>query len=344
MVGDHGNPAFRDVSTRPHATLTRRAVLAVAVAAGLAATVGPAPNAFASSRVRRMSVSTATPRLGFGIATPGGPLASAEIDEVTQFAGEAPRLVMLYKDFRQAPPAQEIQAALDRGMHPIVTWEPWVWGGGLEQPEYSMARIAAGGFEDYLYQWGVALAPFGSNVTLRFAHEMNGNWYPWCPGVNGTTRDDYIAAWHRVYGVVTSTGATPRWMWAPNAPYPGSTPLETIYPGDRVVDVLGLDAYNFGTSQSWTSWQSPAATFEPGLEALRAVAPTRSIVISETASSESGGSKPVWIGEAIAYLDAQADVDAFVWFHFLKESDWRINSSAESAAAFNNALQSRSRF
>jgi len=280
-------------------------------------------------------------RLEFGVATPGGPLDTAGMDEVARVAGEAPGLVLVYKDFRQPAPLAEVQACLARSARPVITWEPWAWGGGLQQPEYSLARIAAGYFDGYLRSWATALAPYGSGVTIRFAHEMNGNWYPWCPGVNGTTAADYLAAWRRIHAIFAANGAHPLWMWAINDPYPGSVPLASVYPGNTVVDQLGLDSYNFGTSQSWSAWKSPSQVFAPGLSGLRGLGTGKRIIVSETASSELGGSKSGWIRDAIPYLDAQADVDAFIWFHFLKETDWRINSSRASNYAFRKALAVR---
>ncbi|WP_120522074.1 glycoside hydrolase family 26 protein [Arthrobacter celericrescens] len=315
---------FPDVS-RP---VTRRAALGVVGAVGLAAaTAGHA--------------SAAAPQLAFGVATPGGPLDAAGLNEVTRLAGEAPRLILLYKDFQQQAPVAEVQACLNRGARPVITWEPWVTSGGLQQPGYSPARIAAGYFDSYLRSWATALAPFGNQVTIRFAHEMNGDWYPWCPGVNGTTAEDYIAAWRRVHTVFTVNGARPQWMWSVNDPYFGSVPLSSVYPGSDVVDQLALDSYNFGTSQGWSAWKTPSQVFAPGLDALRALGTGKRIIISETASSELGGSKPNWIRDAIPYLDAQPDVEAFIWFHLLKETDWRINSSKASAGSFKKALAAR---
>lgn len=310
------------------APISRRTLLGAAGALGVAAaTAGSAP--------------AAVPQLVFGVATPGGPLDVAGMDEVARLAGESPRLVLIYKDFRQAVPLAEVQASLARGARPVITWEPWAWGGGLQQPAYALSRIAAGYFDAYLRSWATALAPYGNRVTIRFAHEMNGNWYPWCPGVNGTTAADYLAAWRHIHAVFAANAARPKWMWAVNDPYPGSVPLASVYPGNTVVDELGLDSYNFGTSQSWSTWKSPSQVFAPGLSGLRALGTGKRITISETASSELGGSKPAWIRDGIAYLDAQPDVDAFIWFHFRKETDWRINSSGSSAYAFRKALAAR---
>ena len=42
------------------------------------------------------------------------------------------------------------------------------------------------------------------------------------------------------------------------------------------------------------------------------------IVIAETASAESGGSKAEWARALFGFLAAQPDVAAVIWFNFLK--------------------------
>ncbi|ABK02269.1 Beta-mannanase-like protein [Arthrobacter sp. FB24] len=285
-------------------------------------------------------VSTAA--LRFGVATAGGPLASAELDEVARLAGESPSSVLFYKDFLQAPPIAEMNAVRARGAVPLVTWEPWAWGGGLTQPAYALDRIAAGDFDAYITQWGQALASWAQPVQLRFAHEMNGNWYPWAEGVNGNQSGDYVQAWRHVHDVVAATGASNvSWVWSPNVPYFGSTDLAGLFPGAGYVDSVALDGYNWGTSASWSSWTSPQDLFAPGIAQLRTLAPGLPILIAETASAEAGGSKAQWNTDLVSYLAAQPDVVGFVWFHLQKETDWRINSSEASATAFSAALAAR---
>nr|WP_077488383.1 glycosyl hydrolase [Sinomonas mesophila] len=308
---------------------------------------GTVPVTAATSRDRATASFTVTPaaappRLAFGVANPGGPLASAELNEVTALAGEAPSLIMLYKDFQQAPPLAELDAARARGAVPLLTWEPWTWGGGVDQPAYSLDNVTAGTFDAYITSWGNALASWGEPVKLRFAHEKNGNWYPWSEGVNGNEAGDYAAAWRHVHDVVSATGATNvEWVWSPNVPYAGSTPLAGLYPGGAYVDTVALDGYNWGTSQPWSAWTSPQSLFGQGLSELRILAPGKPIIVAETASAEAGGSKATWITDLVAYLNAQPDVIGFVWFHYAKEVDWRINSSRSAADAFTAALAAR---
>ena len=282
------------------------------------------------------------PRLRFGVSTPGGPTAAAELDAVTATAGEAPTVVLSYADFTRELDVAGLETVTARGAVPLVTWEPWRAGAGVQQPAYALDRITAGDFDPYLRRWAQGLRDFGRPVMLRFAHEMNGSWYPWSEGVNGNGPGDYVAAWRHVHAVVESVG-TPNvsWVWSPNVPYTGSVPLTGLYPGAATVDVVALDGYNFGTSQAWSSWVQPEALFAPGLEQLRALAPGLPVIVAETASTELGGSKAEWISQLFGYLSAQADVTAVVWFDHLKETDWRLASSPESAAAVRQALLAR---
>ncbi|MFT2708086.1 glycoside hydrolase family 26 protein [Clavibacter zhangzhiyongii] len=327
---------------RPATTL----LLGLALTAGIltaaspasAATRGAAPAVGAASAAPTVSDA----RLRFGVATPGGPTAGGELDQVAAQVGESPSIVLSYADFSQAPPIAALDAVAARGAESLLTWEPWRAGGGRDQPTFSNASIAAGDHDAYLRAWGSQLAAWGGPVSLRYAHEMNGDWYPWAEGVNGNAPGSYAAAWQHVHDVVVAEGATNvRWVWTPNVPYAGSTALAGLYPGDAYVDVVGLDGYNWGTGVAGFAWVSPADLFGPGIARLRAIAPGKPIVIAETASSEIGGSKAAWDRDLVAFLQAQPDVAAFVWFDMDKEADWRIGSSESSATAFRDALAAR---
>jgi beta-mannanase len=316
----------------------------VSTAAGRdSATAGGEPVMMAARTKTTTLPPMSSDALRFGVSTPGGPLAGSELDAVATLVNENPSIVMSYKDFSQATPIADLNAVDARGATSLITWEPWLWSGnGANQPAYALDRITAGDFDTYIQQWGTALASWGKPVMLRFAHEMNGNWYPWAESANGNQAGDYVAAWRHVHDVVAATGATNvQWVWSPNVPYWGSTALSGLYPGAGYVDVVSLDGYNWGTAASWSSWTSPSALFGEGLTALRSLAPGKPIMVSETASAEAGGSKADWNTALVSYLAAQSDVTALVWFHHNKEVDWRINSSISSANAMAAALAAR---
>lgn len=297
-------------------------------------TAGPAPATPAAPAI-------SSARLRLGLSTPGGPTANGELDAASSTLGESPSIVMSHVDFTHPAPIAGIQSVAARGADSLITWEPWQGGAGVDQPAYANARIIAGDQDAYIRSWGADLAKYGKPVYLRFAHEMNGNWYPWSDGVNGNAPGSYVQAWKHVRDLVVAQGATNvKWVWSPNVPYPGSTDLASLYPGADSVDVVALDGYNWGSAPG-QRWTEPAALFGPGIDRLRAIAPGKPLIVGEVASSEDGGSKSAWNRDLVSYLQAQPDVLGFVWFDFRKEEDWRIDSSATSAASLRDALALR---
>ncbi|MBF4621861.1 glycoside hydrolase family 26 protein [Clavibacter sp. VKM Ac-2542] len=321
-------------------TPTTAAPTPATTSAPTSTSTGTAPGSTAGSTASTApAISSA--RLRLGLSTPGGPTANGELDAASATLGESPSIVMSHVDFTHPAPIAGIQSVAARGADSLITWEPWHGGAGVDQAAYTNARIIAGDQDAYIRSWGADLAKYGKTVYLRYGHEMNGNWYPWSDGVNGNASGSYVQAWKHVHDLVVAQGATNvKWVWSPNVPYPGSTDLASLYPGADQVDVVALDGYNWG-AVAGQRWTAPADLFGPGIAQLRAVAPGKPLIIGEVASSETGGSKAAWDKDLVAYLQAQPDVLGFVWFDFQKEADWRIDSSAASAAALRDALALR---
>ena len=62
----------------------------------------------------------------------------------------------------------------------------------------------------------------------------------------------------------------------------------------------------------------------------------RPVIISEFASTEIGGSKAAWITDVKEQIQSGAypKLVAAIWFNENKETDWPIESSASSLAAY----------
>ncbi len=285
-----------------------------------------------------------TVALGAYIAqAPGDP---SRIDAYTTMVGAAPAIVMWYQDW--ATPGNsafdpiKMNAVASRGAMPMITWEPWDAAGGVTQPAYSLGATIAGAHDAFLQQWARAAAAWRKPFYVKFAHEMNGNWYPWAAGVNGNTAAQYSAMWNHVRAIFTQQGATNvRWVWSPNVIYDGSTPLTQIYPGDAAVDWVGMDGYNFGTSQSWSQWTTFANVFGPSYAALTRMS-GKPVMIGETASSEVGGNKATWITQGFLsdVPNRFPRLGAIIWFDESKETDWRVNSSSAALTAFRTVATS----
>lgn len=300
------------------------------IVVALAVTIAAAPGCATSD-------ADTTHRLAWGAYLPALDAAQfAAVDAVGTSVTYLHRFVAL----TQPVPTAELDAIAGREATALITIEPWEPAAGVNQPEYSLARIADGAFDTDLRRWGAALASWGEPVLVRFGHEMNGSWYPWAIGVNGNTADDYRRAWTHMRTVIRDAGATNvSFVWAPNVVVGGVAGFADAYPGADQVDVLGLDGYNWGDGQGFT-WTSPADLFTSSLTALRELPGEHPILISEVGCADDPDTsrKATWITDLLSMLAEQPRVTGVVWFQVDKERDWRFDSSTASAAAFSDAL------
>ena len=317
MSGSHRVGRVRSVSAAVAAALAVSATSAVA---------GAAP----------VSASTAA-GCWYGIAAPGLPTDASTVTALSSALGQAPAVAAFYDQWATATDfaATAASGLVADGYTPEVTWEPWDPTAGVTQPAYSLAAISSGSFDTYITRWAKQIRSWGHPLRLRFAQEANGNWYPWAEGVNGNGPGSYVAAWRHVHSIFARQKVTNvTWIWSPNVPYTGSTALSELYPGDTYVDEVALDGYNWGTTQTWSSWQSFSQVFGPGLAQLAALT-SRPATLGEVASTEIGGDKASWITDMFTQLQqSYPAVRGFVWFDFDKETDWRIDSSTTSEQAF----------
>lgn len=324
----------------PHVLGPRRAsALAVGLSLLLGASLAVSLNA-SPADARPARHAKPAPALVFGVAMPGVPDDLTGLATVTTELGQAPGSVVWYDAWsRNADfPTDGARRIAATGAVPEITWEPWDPALGTDQPAYALDRITAGDFDGYLTRWARQIRAYRQPVVVRFAHEMNGNWYPWSEQVNGNGPGDSVAAWRHVVQIFTANHAgNVIWKWSPNVPYEGSTDLASLYPGDRYVDQVALDGYNWSTLQPWSTWQSFAEIFAPGLAQLRALT-ARPVYIGETGCPEIGGDKAAWVSDMFATLRAHPEIRGLTWFDFDKETDWRLDSSAPTLAAFRAGL------
>jgi hypothetical protein len=280
-------------------------------------------------------------RRHFGVATASNGWNNAELAHVANVTGARPSLVLHYLGFPEELQPQQLQTVAEWGAMPFLTWEPFDWRAHpvTSQPDYALRRITEGRFDAYLTRTARALKAFDRPVLLRFAHEMNGDWYPWSEQINGNRPGDYVAAWRHVHALFERERVdNVFWVWSPNVEYPGSQSLASLYPGSAYVDVIALDGYNWGSTAA-SGWQTPGQVFDPTVATVRRLAPGVPLMIGETASSERGGSKADWNAALFDWLARQPEVEALVWFHLDKETDWRIDSSSTSASSFRRGVE-----
>ncbi len=215
----------------------------------------------------------------------------------------------------------------DAGRTPLIAWDG----------RRDLTAISSGRWDPLLKERARQCREFGAPIYLRWAAEFNGEWNP----CHGRPRE-FAAAWRHLVRTFRSAGATNvRWVWCPFAIQGTRRAAEELlayYPGDRHVDWVGMDGYNWGTARSWSRWQSFREIFAPLYANYVGRKP---LMICEVASAELGGDKAAWIREMGNELAGRfANVRAVAWFHANKETDWRVNSSTASLEAFRSVVSS----
>jgi hypothetical protein len=243
----------------------------------------------------------------------------------------------------------------------------------------------------------------GLGVILRFAHEMNGSWYPWSQDPAA-----YVEAFRRLAGAVEATAPATAMMWAPNYgggyPFlgghhgaaPGTTsaaaldtdgdgtlgptddPYAPYYPGDDVVDWVGMSLYHWGTAYPWGENEvSEPGKFEamltgtyrggggdetsvPDFYGIYAGRHGKSVGITETAAlfnpareGDPTAIKEAWWSQAFepSVFARYPKLGMVSWFEWDKHEaeiggrvDWTVTSDAELAARFSGAVPSAMTF
>ena len=291
--------------------------------------------------------------IALGVYQHGAPWQMEPLEEFEKHAGRGVDIVMWYQDWATTREIDVgmIERVAAHGAFPMLTWEPWdyrdaelsppPWWGrakGSEAagPAFPLDRIAAGHFDDYVRESARRIARYGGPLLLRWAHEMNGGWYPWGVGAPGASPETYRQAWRHVWELFRDEAATNvSWVWSPNI-LDHCAAFEPFYPGADCVDWLGLDGYNLG---GWGRWRSFRRLFAASYARVADLGP-QPIMIAETACAEAGGNKACWIAETLTHAIPTEfpRVHALIWFNANKERDWRIESSRRSQRAFADAI------
>lgn len=267
----------------------------------------------------------------------GAPEDAAVLDRYAQMVGRKPDIVMDYSNVTDPLLTQtEIANLAARGETPLVTWQ--LFKSGWSGPTIPLSEIAAGKYDSYLRN-AATLAkglPF-NEIMIRFAHEMNGNWYGWSGDPS-----NYVAAWRHIVTIFRQENANNvKFVWSPNVDY-GNYPFSAYFPGDAYVDYVGLDGYNWGAAGIGTNkWESLSQVFSRSYQQLTQLS-SKPVIITEVSSSEAGGSKASWIREGFLSTIPKdfPRVAAVIWFDRSQEEDWRIDSSSTSLEAYREVVAS----
>lgn len=292
----------------------------------------------------------------FGFSQSGVPGDTRMLTGLARRAGKAPSTVGWFSAFDDDYRGDLVEKSWNHGALPVVTWMP---AAADSRTSYSLTSILNGTHDRYLRRYAGAVVRQGLPVALRFAHEMNGNWYGWSAGRTdyNNTPEKFVAAWRHVWQVFDDVGATDNviWLWSPSrvdnlrpTPTNGLTTMAETYPGDAYVDWVGASVY-LRTASVGPSFE---ASFGRTVAALTSVT-DKPMFFAETAAvqtdrgSDQTPVKTAWTRNVLAEFARDERLVGFLWFNDVAASvvngvevtnDWRFDANRATAAAFRQAV------
>ena len=233
------------------------------------------------------------------------------------------------------------------GWQPMLNVNPYYFSQcpAIKEPLYK--AIADGQCDSFLHQAGKNLSQVRRPFYLLFAWEMNNSQNAWSVQQSGSSPADFVAAWRHIHDIFQQENARQIvWVFCPNIPNDATVPYNIIYPGSSYVDWIGLDGYNWGTTQSWSQWESFSDIFRGSYQDMTQIAPNKPILIAEVNTTDQGGDKGTWYEDM---LEKQIPfnfpkVKAVVIFNEDRSQqehvNWQVNINDSSLKAFVRAIHS----
>ncbi len=218
----------------------------------------------------------------------------------------------------------------------VLFWEAIDYNRPLsDQADYSLDAITRGDHDEYIRRFALGAQEYRGPIILIPFSEMNGNWFPWSGTAKGNSPEKIIAAYRHIRGFFRDAPNV-KFGWAVNArdiPDEEGNRFELYYPGSDVVDVVGVDGFNYDGKEEVTFGQ----LFGSALERLQKF--DKPIWIFSMGTAEEP-TKPAWITDALVNeIPKRPGIVGWLWFNENKERDWRVDSSPASLSAFRDAVK-----
>ncbi|NTW40300.1 MAG: hypothetical protein HGA44_10515 [Cellulomonadaceae bacterium] len=254
---------------------------------------------------------------------------------VTALEGRLDRRVDVDRWFSrwdEKQPANPVASDAARGRLPMLSISPKKLDGTV----ITWAAIARGDQDATIRAQAAGVGSLGTTVYLTFHHEADLNSSAW------GTPADYRAAWRHYVEVFRAAGVTNvLWTWTMTlgsfTSPPSTAGADAFYPGDDVVDRVGVDAYNWaacsaGKSQNWHSLTYVTAAFRTWATARGKVA-----VLPEWGSVEDPADpnrKAAWIHEAFTLFRGWPELEVASYYDATGTCAWSLSTSTAAATAF----------
>lgn len=253
-------------------------------------------------------------------------------------------VVHRYHDFSGAgsngafPDEYEVRQSAE-GRLLFFSWESRIFATGTS---LRWAEIYSGRWDATIDEVAARIRDFGRPVFIGFDHE------PEDEPAKGSDAD-FVRAWRHVHDRFTKAGVDNAvWVWTVMGWHGHYARYADLYPGDRYVDWIGYDPYNFYTCTGNRTWKSPATTigtFYRWLDkhGIGAGKPRMLAEFGTNLDPADPTAKRRWFEEFPAAVKAHPKIKAVVYFNSAGSTvrsptcDMTINHDTRALAGFRTA-------
>jgi hypothetical protein len=257
--------------------------------------------------------------LAWGIFEPTFPQFTYYLRDIETQVGYTFPVTLNYSGFENKTMHSELDARLRAAHAEGKTLELTLQTSAAAEGESNQVyQVLNGEYDEFLRNYAKSVASFGHPVLFRLGNEMNGDWCPYS-GYN-TSRDPsvFVEFYKYVYDHFKREGAANViWVWNPNGKsFPDFDWNNELmyYPGDDLVDVVGLTAYNTGNYYPGETWKSFAELYDnlyyPYLEKY-----DKPFMITEFSCAQLGGDKAQWIRDMFVHIKYYDRIKMAVWWN-----------------------------
>jgi hypothetical protein len=262
---------------------------------------------------------------------------SQNLDTFTVMFGTKPAYILWFQQIDDPFPLAVVSSNAGRNIGTVISLNLFSLQYDSLRNDTLLREIAHGAWDSTLAVFARKAKQAIVPVYLRFGYEMNGYWFFW-----GEKPAEFVLAWNHAHGVFTNEKAdNVKWIFAPGVLWGGmkaEADIMPFYPGDSMVDIIGLDGYNFGDDPSTGhQWQSFTDIFGASLISVRNLG--KPLWITEIGCATESR-RPGWLGGLFAFMDNNPCVETMLWFNMHKsgEPDFRLEADSASLAAMKNWL------
>jgi len=224
-----------------------------------------------------------------------------------------------------------------------------LYAGGVRGNQDIVYNILDGKYDGYFREYAQALKDFGHPVLFRLNNEMNGDWCWYSAMYAGKDTDIYKALWRHIHRLFDEVGVdNVLWVWNPHdvslPDFKWNHPL-MYYPGDDVVDIIGITGYNTGTYFPGEKWRSFHDIYKP-IDVDYSDWFDKPFMITEFGSNSVGGDKTAWIRQMFQELPAYPRIKVAVWWSGIDLDTagnpgriYLLDQTADSVEAFRQGLK-----